>query len=57
MYHLLQLLDKKYPNKIGGFIHVPYTPSQVIDKKNTPSMSSSDARQALVKAIQESISA
>ncbi|MED7788688.1 pyroglutamyl-peptidase I [Francisella sp. 19X1-34] len=56
MYHLLQLLDKKYPNKIGGFIHVPYMPSQVIDKKNTPSMSSSDATQALVKAIQESIS-
>ncbi len=56
MYHLLQLLDKKYPNKIGGFIHVPYTPSQVIDKKNTPSMGSSDATQALVKAIQESIS-
>lgn len=57
MYHLLQLLDKKYPNKIGGFIHVPYAPSQVVDKKDTPSMSTSNATQALVKAIQESIKA
>ncbi|API86036.1 pyroglutamyl-peptidase I [Francisella uliginis] len=57
MYHLLKLLDKKYPNKIGGFIHVPYAPSQVVDKKDTPSMSTSNATQALVKAIQESIKA
>lgn len=57
MYHLLQLLDEKYPKKIGGFIHVPYAPSQVVDKSDTPSMSTSDATQALVKAIQESIKA
>ncbi|CAB50353.1 pyroglutamyl-peptidase I [Pyrococcus abyssi] len=29
---------KGYPRK-AGFIHVPYTPDQVIEKKNTPSMS------------------
>ncbi|BAA29685.1 206aa long hypothetical pyrrolidone-carboxylate peptidase [Pyrococcus horikoshii OT3] len=29
---------KGYP-KIAGFIHVPYTPDQVLEKKNTPSMS------------------
>ncbi|BCD91642.1 pyroglutamyl-peptidase I [Francisella halioticida] len=57
MYHLLQLLNKRYPNKIGGFIHIPYAPVQVVNKKNTPSMSTSDATQALVKAIQVSIKA
>ncbi|QIW09338.1 pyroglutamyl-peptidase I [Francisella sp. LA112445] len=55
MYHLLELLDEKYPKKIGGFIHVPYTPAQVVDKSNTSSMSSIDATQALIKAIQVTI--
>ncbi|AEC52126.1 pyrrolidone-carboxylate peptidase [Pyrococcus sp. NA2] len=29
---------KGYPKK-AGFIHVPYTPDQVLEKRNTPSMS------------------
>ena len=29
MYTLLYLIDKKYPNIRGGFIHVPYVPEQV----------------------------
>ncbi len=33
------MIDKKYPNVKGGFIHIPYMTSQVIDKKNTPFMS------------------
>ncbi|WP_150467663.1 pyroglutamyl-peptidase I [Francisella sp. SYW-9] len=55
MYHLLELLNDKYPKKIGGFIHVPYTPAQVVNRKDTPSMNSADATQALIKAIQVSI--
>ncbi len=32
MYHILYLVDKKYPNLKGGFIHVPYALEQVVDK-------------------------
>ena len=39
MYGILYMAAKKYPNIKGGFIHVPYIPSQVVDKPNTPSMS------------------
>lgn len=39
MYGILYMIDKKYPNKKGGFIHVPYIPQQVISKQNAPSMS------------------
>ena len=38
LYGCLYLLDKKYPGKRGGFIHVPYLPEQVLEKKNTASM-------------------
>ena len=39
MYGILYMIDKKYPNKKGGFIHVPYIPQQAISKQNAPSMS------------------
>lgn len=32
MYTLLYLIDKKYPNIRGGFIHVPYAMEQVVNK-------------------------
>lgn len=38
MYGLLYLVEKKYPNIKGGFIHVPFIPEQVIGKANTPSI-------------------
>ncbi|AJI73425.1 pyrrolidone-carboxylate peptidase [Francisella tularensis subsp. novicida GA99-3548] len=55
MYHLLEVLSKKYPNKIAGFIHVPYAPQQVVNKSDMPSMSTDQATQALKIAIQTSI--
>ncbi len=33
MYGLLYMIDKKFNNIKGGFIHVPFIPSQVVDKK------------------------
>jgi len=39
MYGLLYFINKKYKNVRGGFIHVPYLPEQVLNKKNIPSMS------------------
>lgn len=56
MYGLLYIIDKKYPNIKGGFIHVPFIPSQVALKPNTPSMSLQDITKGLelcIKAIIE----
>lgn len=52
MYGLLYLIDKKYNNIKGGFIHVPFIPSQVIDKKSMPSMNLSDITKALEVAVE-----
>ncbi|EKF49157.1 pcp pyrrolidone-carboxylate peptidase [Thermosipho africanus H17ap60334] len=51
MYGLLYLINKKYKNMKGGFIHVPYLPQQVLNKKNVPSMSLDNIVQALVCSI------
>lgn len=59
MYGVLYLIDKKYPNIRGGFIHVPYIPSQVTTKPNTPSLSIDDIAKGLelsIKAIIENSS-
>ena len=59
MYGILYLIDKKYPNMRGGFIHVPYVPSQVTTKPNMPSMSADDITKGLelsIKAIIENSS-
>lgn len=55
MYGLLYLINKKYSNIKGCFIHVPFIPEQVIDKKNTPSMSLEDISKSLIIAIKASI--
>lgn len=55
MYHVLNMFASKYPKKISGFIHVPYAPIQVIGKKDTPSMNTSDTTKALKKAIEVAI--
>ena len=52
MYGLLYMIDKKYPNIKGGFIHIPYMTSQVVDKKNTPFMSLTDIVKGLELAIE-----
>lgn len=52
MYGLLYLIDKKYNNMTGGFIHVPFIPQQASGKKNTPSMNISDIVKALTIAIE-----
>ncbi len=55
MYGLLYLINKKYPNIKGGFIHVPYSPEQVLEKPNQPSMSIELIRKAIEIAIFTSI--
>jgi len=52
MYGLLYLIDKRYSHIKGGFIHVPYLPEQVVDKRNTPSMSLDNIMNGLILAIE-----
>ncbi len=52
-YGVCHLIATKYPGKRSGFIHIPYLPQQVIDKKNMPSMS----QEMMVEAIEAAIEA
>ena len=53
MYTLLYLIDKKYPNIRGGFIHVPYAMEQVVNKPlGTPSMDLHQIARGLEKAVE-----
>ncbi|WPC43427.1 pyroglutamyl-peptidase I [Clostridium sp. JS66] len=51
MYGLLYIINKKYPSIKGGFIHVPYIPIQVVNKKEVPSMALDDMVKALECAV------
>lgn len=51
MYGILYLLEKESSNSMGGFIHVPYIPCQVVDKNNMPSMSLENIVRAIEIAI------
>lgn len=44
-------LAKKYGNISAGFIHIPYLPDQVLDKKDTASMNLDDMIRAIRAAI------
>jgi pyroglutamyl-peptidase len=32
MYQVLHMIDREFPGKRVGFIHVPYTPQQVVER-------------------------
>lgn len=52
MYGVLYMIDKKYPNIKGGFIHIPFTTSQVLDKRNMPYMSLDEITRGLELSIE-----
>ena len=54
MYGLLYLIDKKYPNMWGGFIHVPFIPEQTLNKE-APSMSLGDIIKGLTLVIETTV--
>lgn len=53
MYSVLYHIAKEFPDMKGGFMHVPFTHNQVINRPNTPSMSVED----IAKGIEVSIEA
>lgn len=52
MYQNLYFIDKEFPGAIGGFIHIPFLPDQVVAKAKQPSMSLADITKALELAIE-----
>lgn len=52
MYGIMHLIHTQYPSVRGGFIHVPYIPSQVTSKPNMPSMSQADITKGLALCIE-----
>ncbi|SHE46452.1 pyroglutamyl-peptidase [Marinitoga hydrogenitolerans DSM 16785] len=55
LYGLMYYIHKDFKRTLGGFIHVPYLPEQVINKKNVPSMSLGNIAKALEKVIEISV--
>lgn len=55
MYGLLYLINKKYPNIKGGFIHVPFISQQVLDKRNMPYMTLNEIANGLTYAIEAAV--
>ena len=55
MYGVLYLIDKKYPNVKGGFIHVPYIPSQTLDKPDKGAMNINDIAKGLELCIKGAV--
>lgn len=56
-YGVCHLIENKYPGKRSGFIHIPYLPEQVLDKKDMPSMAQTLMVEAVTAAIEAIISA
>lgn len=55
MYGILYYIKKEFPGARGGFIHVPYAASQVVDKPGTPSMAIADIAASLEAVIQAAV--
>ena len=56
MYGILYYIEKEFPNVRGGFIHVPYAPSQVVNKPSTPSMALADITASLEADVAAAVS-
>ncbi|CAM3700340.1 pyroglutamyl-peptidase I [Erysipelothrix urinaevulpis] len=55
MYGLLNLIDTKYPQVRGGFIHVPFATEQVIDRPTSPSLTLEQIAKGLEIAVATTI--
>jgi len=52
IYGTRHLIETKYPGKRSGFIHIPYLPEQIVDKKEMPSMALETIIDGLTAAIE-----
>ena len=59
MYGVRYYIEKEFPNTIGGFMHVPFLHEQVLNRKETASLSKDDVVkgiEAAIEAIVDSLS-
>lgn len=52
MYQILYFIDREFPGRRGGFIHVPYSPQQVAFQPPQPSMGIDDMTTALKAGLE-----
>ena len=52
LYGVLYLIEKKYKGKKSVFMHIPFLPQQVVDKRNMPSMELNTIVKGLTAAIE-----
>ena len=52
MYQILYLIEHEFPGKRGGFIHVPYSPQQVVNQPPQPSLGIDDMTTALQAGLE-----
>ncbi|MCD8010755.1 MAG: pyroglutamyl-peptidase I [Lachnospiraceae bacterium] len=52
MYGVLYHVHKDFPNTRSGFVHIPYIPSQTVDKRFMPSMNLNDTIAGLEAAVE-----
>jgi len=55
LYGLLHHIHREKPEARGGFIHVPFIPSQVTDKRGQPSMALGDITTAIEAALKAAV--
>jgi pyroglutamyl-peptidase len=51
MYQVRYMIDREFPGKRSGFVHVPYLPAQVVDKPNEPSLGLDELVTALTAGL------
>ncbi len=51
-YGVRHMIETEFKGKKSGFIHIPFLPEQVIDKRNMPSMHVDTVVQGLILAIE-----
>lgn len=57
MYHVLYLIERRFPGVKGGFIHVPYSVAQGVGKPaGTPTMEIATMARAIEAAIEAAVS-
>ncbi|MCX4268611.1 MAG: pyroglutamyl-peptidase I [Lachnospiraceae bacterium] len=52
VYGVRHIIETKYPGKKSGFIHIPFLPQQVIEKKNMPSMALNMIVEGITAAVE-----
>ena len=52
-YRVMEEIAAHYPERKGGFIHLPFLPSQVVHRSHTPSLSLNDQIFGLETALSE----